>query len=329
VGSRRDWSTEIDIVVDQMTRYYVFPDVAEQVCRLLRRRLADGAYRELADEEALADVVTADMQSANGDQHLFLQYSAQEIPDEQENTVDTGRLRAQQAALTGHGFAKVERLPGNVGMVDIRKFYDPPVAGAGAAAVAAMNLVASADVLLIDLRRNRGGEPDMLTLLCSFLVDERTQLSTLYFPADDRALQYWTAPFVPGPIFGGSKPIYVLTSSHTVSGGEGMSYDLQQGGRATLVGETTAGAANFHYPYRVSAHLLSGVPSGYPINPVSGTNWEGVGVQPDVPVPAGQAFETAYTLALEHVLGLGGSGARGDVVAEARQALAELASARS
>jgi C-terminal processing protease CtpA/Prc len=320
----RDWSAEINALVAQLTRYYVVPEVAEHVCQVLRRRLADGAYRGLADEEALADVVTADMQSVNGDQHLFLQHTRQEMPEQQDPTVDIGSLRAQQAELTGLGFAKVERLPGNVGLLDIRKFYDPAVAGAGTAAVAAMNLVASADVLLLDLRANMGGEPDMLTLLCSFLVDERTQLSSLHFPAENRTLQYWTAPFVPGPTFGGSKPIYVLTSRHTVSGGEGMSYDLQQCKRATLVGETTVGAANFHYPYRVSAHLLSGVPSGYPVNPVSGANWEGVGVRPDIPVPAEKAFDTAYTLALEHVVDLGEEGARRDVSAQAKQALADL-----
>jgi C-terminal processing protease CtpA/Prc len=324
VDSGRDWSAEIDILVGQLTKYYIFPDVAEQVCQVLRRRLAGGAYRGLADEETLADVVSTDMQSVNGDKHLFLQYSAPEIAEQQEPTVDTGRLRAQQAVLTGHGIARIERLPGNIALLDIRKFHDPAVAGAGGAVVAAMNLVAGADALLIDLRHNKGGEPDMVTLVCSYLVDERTQLSSLHFPADNRTLQYWTSPFVPGPVYGGGKPIYVLISKNTVSGGEGMSYDLQQHGRATLVGETTVGAANFHYPYRVSAHLLSGVPSGYPVNPVSGTNWEGVGVRPDIPVPAEQAFETAYKLALQHVLDLGEEGARRDIVAHARRSLAEL-----
>lgn len=324
MGSARDWSTEIDTLVAHVRTYYVFPDVAERVCQLLRRRLGDGAYRNLADEKALADVVTADLQSVNGDQHLFLQHTAQELPEQAAPTVDSGRLRAEQAALTGHGFARVERLPGNVGLLEIRNLYEPTLAGAGTAAAAAMNLVASGDVLLIDLRGNTGGEPEMVALLCSFLFDKRTQLSTLYFPAEDASLQYWTAPFVPGPTFGGSKPIYVLTSERTFSGGEGMSYDLQQCRRATLVGETTAGAANFHYPYRVSAHLLSAVPSGYPVNPVSGTCWEGVGVRPHVPTSAERAFPTAYRLALHHVLGLGAEGARRAVTQQARQALTEL-----
>jgi C-terminal processing protease CtpA/Prc len=324
MSNGRDWSAEIEILAGQLTGHYVFPDVAEQVGRLLRRRLAGGAYRDLADEAALEGVVTRDMQSVNGDRHLSIQHSEQEIPREQDLVVDTGRLRAEQAMLTGHGFARIERLPGNVGLLDIRKFYEPSVAGAGAAATAAMQLIATADALLMDLRRNGGGEPEMVALVAGFLFDERTHLVDLYFPAADTTLQYWTAPFVPGPVFGGSKPVYVLTSARTVSGGEGMSYQLQQCKRATLVGETTMGAANFHYPYRVSAHLMSTVPSGYPVDPVSGGHWEGTGVQPDIPVPAERALDTAYQLALEHVLGLGEHGARRRIAADARQALAGL-----
>jgi C-terminal processing protease CtpA/Prc len=324
MSSEQDWSAEIGILIAQLAGHYVFPDVAEQVGQVLRQRLADGAYRNLADEAALASVATRDMQSVNGDKHLGVQYSAQEIPRQQDLVVDTGVLRAERAMLTGHGFARIERLPGNVAVLDIRKFYEPSVAGAGAAAVDAMHLMATADVLLIDLRRNGGGEPDMVMLVSGFLFDERTHLVDLYFPAAGTTLQYWSAPFVPGPVFGGSKPVYVLISNSTVSGGEGMSYQLQQSKRATLVGETTRGAANFHYPYRVSAHLMSTIPSGYPVDPVSGGHWEGTGVQPDIPVPADRALDTAYRLALEHVLGLGEQGARRRIAADARQALAEL-----
>jgi len=324
MSNGRDWSAEIEILAGQLTEHYVFPDVAEQVGRLLRERLAGGAYRDLADEAALESVVTRDLQSVNGDKHLSIQHSEQEIPRKQDPVVDTGRLRAERAMLTGHGFARIERKPGNVGLLDIREFNEPSVAGAGDTAIAAMHLIASADALLIDLRRNSGGEPDMVALVSGFLFDERTHLVDLYFPAAGRTIQYWTAPFVPGPVFGGSKPVYVLTSARTVSGGEGMSYQLQQCKRATLVGETTMGAANFHYPYRVSAHLMSTVPSGYPVDPVSGGHWEGTGVRPDIPVPADRALDTAYRLALEHVLGLGEHGARRQIAAAARQALAEL-----
>jgi C-terminal processing protease CtpA/Prc len=275
----------------------------------------------------LARVVTADMQAVNRDRHLFLEFSAQEVPVRADGLVDSASLRAEQAVLAGHGFARIERLAGNVGLIDIRKFYDPGVAGAGAAAVAAMSLVASADALIIDLRRNLGGEPEMVALVSSFLFDSRTHLVDLEFPGERRTVQYWTDAFVPEPTFGGTKPVIVLTSERTVSGGEGMSYQLQQSRRATVVGDRTAGAANFHYPRRVGPHLISGVPSGYPVDPHSGGNWEGVGVQPDVPIPAEQALAAAYERALEGVLDLGADGARAAINADAHQALIEQRSA--
>jgi C-terminal processing protease CtpA/Prc len=162
----------------------------------------------------------------------------------------------------------------------------------------------------------------MVMLTLSYLFDRRTELTALYFPAEQKTIQLWTS-HVPGPKYGGTKPIWVLISPKTASGAEAFAYDLQQHGRATLVGEKTAGAGNFHYPRRVSEHFLSAVPSGYPVNPISGTGWERVGVQPDLAMPADQAYDAAYRLALHHVLTLGESGARRRVADDARAALAE------
>lgn len=317
-----DRSPEIEALVDQLTSFYVFPDIAEQVCDVLRLRLAEGAYRGQADDEAFAAAVTADLQSVNGDKHLRLLFSVDEIPDDGGTEVfDLDRYRAE-AELAAHGFAKVERLPGNVGLLDIRQLFAAEVSGA--AAVAAMNLVAGADALVIDLRRNGGGDPAMVALLCGYLFDESVHLNDLYFRPDDSTTQYWTQPFVPGPSFGGSKPVYVLTSADTFSGAEELSYNLQQLKRATLIGETTKGGAHPGSRYRVGPHLKSAVPSGRAINPVSGTNWEAVGVQPDVPVPADEAFEEAYRRALTHVLTLGSEGPRRPIAAAATEALSGL-----
>jgi hypothetical protein len=325
--SSHDWSPELEVLIGHLAKYYVEPDVAERVSDRLRER-AD-AYADL-DPAAFADAVSDDMLAVSGDQHLFLQYVEQGIPEVGESTMDTvdeadlvddAALRAERATLSGHGFARVERLPGNVGLLDIRNFYDPAVAGAGEAAVAAMTLVAGADALIIDLRQNSGGEPDMVILTMSYLFDKRTELTSVYFPAERKTIQGWTA-YAPGPRYGGTKPIWVLISPKTASGAEAFAYDLQQYGRATLVGEKTAGAGNFHYPRRVSAYFLSAVPSGYPVNPVSGTGWERVGVQPDLAMPAEEAYDEAYRRALEHVLTLGESGARRRVADAARAAFA-------
>jgi C-terminal processing protease CtpA/Prc len=183
-----------------------------------------------------------------------------------------------------------------------------------------MNLLAHTDALIIDLRRCRGGDPAMVALLCSYLFDDDVHLNDLYHRADDSTAQFWTSPYVPGSRFGGTKPLYVLTSSTTFSGAEELTYNLQQRRRATVIGETTRGGAHPVRAYRVDAHLRATVPIARAINPVSGTNWEGTGVTPDVEVPAEGAFEVAYRGALEHVLALGADGVRRAVHAEAQEA---------
>jgi hypothetical protein len=323
-----DWSAIVDILIDQLDTYYIDADVARRVATVLGHRLADGSYAHLADDESFAAAVTEHTVAASGDQHLRLRYSVTPLPILETAVVPASGRHPDEAALAGHGFARAERLPGNVGLVDIRQFW--PAAISGHAAVAAMNLIADTDALLIDLRRCPGGEPDMVALVASYVFDERVQLSSIHFPAEDRTIQWWTDPFVPGRIYGGTKPVYVLLSSRSYSAAEGFSYDLQQYGRAVLIGEPTAtGVSYFDYRYRVNEHLMFSVPSGYPVNPVSRRGWAPEGVQPDILVDAARARETAYALALRHVTSLGSHGARHRVADEAARVLAELESPQS
>lgn len=318
---RRDWASEVEALVDLLETYYLVPDIAARVGRRLRERLAAGAYAGLDDDRSFAQAVTDDAIAVSGDLHLRLRYSVAELAIATGTVVPDSGRRPTEARLNGHGFVRVERLPGNIGHLDIRRFY--PASMSRPAAVAAMHLVADTDVLLVDLRRCGGGEPDMVALVCSFLFDDPMPLSALHFPAEDRTLEFATHP-VPEPTFGGHKPLILVTSAESISAAEGMTYDLQQHGRATVVGERTAGAANFDYRYRVGPHLMFSVPSGYPVNPVTGHNWEARGVAPDIAVTAASAWAVAYRLALEHALTLGFDGHRQAVYDEAQRALAEL-----
>jgi hypothetical protein len=319
-------SNDIAGVTDQVARlvdaHYVFPDVGARIARLLATRSADGRYARIADPAALAALVTEDLQSVNGDKHLRLLHSIDEIPDGDDEAEQIAAL-TREAALACGGVARVERLLGNVGNLDLRPLLFPP-SMAGGAMVAAMNLVATTDVLIIDARGCRGGDPAMLALLCSYLFDEPVHLDTLVERAGGRSTQTWTLPYVPGPRFGGTRPVYVLTAGATFSGGEALAYDLQQHGRATVVGERTGGGAHPRRAFRVHPHLQATVPVARAVHPVSGTNWEGTGVTPDVEVPAADAFRTAYARALDHVIGLGDGDGRRQTAEEARRARDDL-----
>jgi Peptidase family S41/N-terminal domain of Peptidase_S41 in eukaryotic IRBP len=310
-------------LAELVAAHYVFPDVGATLARLLAERQAAGRYAPAADKASLAELVTEDLQAVNGDKHLRLIYSAEEVPEESDESAELAAL-ARYAELHCDGIAGVRRLDGNIGYLQLRPVLFPPLI-AGPAATAAMSLVAQADVLIVDVRQCLGGDPEMVALLCSYLFDESVHLTDMYEREGGRTRQSWTLPYTPGRRFGGAKPVYVLTSATTFSGAEEFSYDLQQLGRATVVGERTRGGAHPRQGFRLSAHLQATIPVARAINPVSGTNWEGSGVVPDIEVAADDAFAAAYRRALDYVLGVGDEGLRAEIAAEARRSIGGLA----
>ncbi|WP_189236315.1 hypothetical protein [Planomonospora parontospora] len=148
-----DRSLLVDILCDQLQEYYVFPDVAGEIADVLRERLARGRHTGLDDED-FAEAVTEDLRSVNGDKHLGVRHSPDAIPGQEAAECFDADLYRAEARLGGYGFARVERLDGNVGHLDTREMVSPEIAGP--AAVAAMNLVAPTDALIVDVRRNDG-----------------------------------------------------------------------------------------------------------------------------------------------------------------------------
>jgi C-terminal processing protease CtpA/Prc len=208
----------------------------------------------------------------------------------------------QKAKLDNYGFHKVERLPGNVGYIEIR-YFTRPSWGSGDTAVAAMNFLANVNALIFDLRKCRGGNPGMVALISSFLLgeDEPIHINSLYWREEDFTQQYWTLPYVPGKQFD-NIPIYVLTSKETFSAGEEFAYNLKALQLATLVGEATGGGAHPGSPYRIHPHFEVFIPVGRAINPITNQNWEGVGVLPDIPTSEEEALQIAYSMALKSII---------------------------
>ncbi|MBB5872362.1 hypothetical protein F4553_005796 [Allocatelliglobosispora scoriae] len=311
---------KVSRVIDLVQEHYVFPEIAAEVTGLLRTRLAEGSYTGLADD-ALAIAITRDLQSANGDKHLRLLHHTDPVPESRgDDESDLTEMRTW-ADLTAHGVARAERLPGNVGYLDIQPILFPTAVAADAIA-AAMTLVAPADALIIDLRGCLGGEVSMTSYFCAFLLGaEPVELSGIFEAATGRVRQLWTPAHVPGRRFGATKPLWLLTSGTTFSGGEAVAYDLQQLGRAVIVGDRTRGGAHPREGFRVAEFLEATIPVARSVSPITGTNWEGTGVTPDVECPADQALEVAYRAALNHVVELGGENGRRQVLDEARAAL--------
>jgi C-terminal processing protease CtpA/Prc len=211
---------------------------------------------------------------------------------------DEARMRTE-LERDNCAFEKVERLPSNIGYLKFNAFLDPAICVP--TAMAAMNFLGNVDAIIFDLRANGGGDPKMIAFISTYLFGEPTHLNDLYNRKEDSTTQYWTMPYVPGKKLTG-KPVFVLTSKRTFSGAEEFSYNLKNLKRATIIGETTGGGAHPVSGHRVDDHFMIGVPFAKAVNPISKTNWEGTGVEPDVKVPANEALDVAKKMAAEQVM---------------------------
>lgn len=292
----------IEILTRQLQANYVFPDVAKQLATAIAGKQAKGVYASADTADSFAKALTNDLRDIGKDGHFVVGYAPDFHPPAAHATVPSNTELAQQrqeVASSGFGIQRLERLPGNVGYLEIRQFG--PTEMVGAAYSSAMTLLSGTDALIIDLRRNGGGEPNSVAYLLSYFFaegDER-HLNDIYTRTDNTTRQYWTNPSVRAHYV---KPVYVLTSARTFSGGEECAYDFQTQKRATLVGETTGGGANPGDPVALGHGFAAFIPSGRAINPVTHTNWEHVGVKPDIAVAAANAQQTAYVAILQTLL---------------------------
>jgi C-terminal processing protease CtpA/Prc len=272
----------VEAAIATLERSYVYPEVARRMAEMLRERA--GEYATIEGAGPLARKLTDDLQGLSRDKHLRV--FAGDLP----------AARAHHAPPANQGFGKVERLPGNIGYVEVSSFLGRGPEAARAAAEA-MSAVADADALIFDVRRNGGGNPETVAMLSSYLFEAPVHLNSLYWREGDRTDEFWTSRTVQGRHFGQSKPVFVLTSKRTFSGAEEFSYNLKNLKRATLVGETTGGGAHPGAIRRLTDRFSMFVPTGRAVSPITGTNWEGTGVAPDVEVPAEEALKKALELA--------------------------------
>jgi hypothetical protein len=292
----------IEALAKQLQSNYVFPDVANQLSATLARKLAKGDYAAANTANAFAEALTHDLKELGKDSHFRVAFDPDfHAPPTQDAVAAKAEIEQVRQDVMGSSFGiqRVERLPGNVGYLEVRQFG--PTELVSSAFASAMVLLSGTDALILDLRRNGGGEPTSVAFLLShfFAEGDERHLNDLYFRHDNITRQYWTSPSV-GVHY--TKPVYVLTSPRTFSGGEECAYDLQTQKRATLVGETTGGGANPGDPVELARGFAAFIPNGRAINPVTHTNWEHVGVKPDIAVPAAKAQQTAYVAVLKTLL---------------------------
>lgn len=288
----------IEAIIHILDTSYIDAEKARQLAPVLRQADLDKG----TSGEAFARNVTQIMQDLTKDSHLRLMYSAEPVPEQRGAKPSATDVAQRQALLRKENFGieRVERLPGNIGYLKTGFFAS---AGDSAPFIgAAMTLLSNTDTLIIDLRDNDGGSTDGVPLLASYLFDERVHIADLYRREGNVIEQQWTSLAVPGTRFGSEKDVYLLTSKSTFSAAEGLAFALRNKKRVTIVGETTRGGAHPARIKTIDAHFRLMVPTSTARDPVTLKDWEGVGVAPDLAVPAAQALTRTQLLILEKSL---------------------------
>jgi C-terminal processing protease CtpA/Prc len=256
------------------------------------------AYLKIDDPLAFATAVTADLYGVAHDKHIRLQYSDDVLAmnTEKPSAADIKRV-VQMFASRNYGVLGATRLGGNIGYLHLGNFG--PMPDSKQAIDAAMMMVAHTDALVIDIRHNGGGDPDSLDYIMGYFYSKPVELTSIVMEQDGKmeTIRQFSAAKVSGRRYLG-KPLYVLTDNMTFSCAEQFAYDIKSLHRALLIGATTGGGANPGNFFRLSDHFSIFVPFGYSRNPYTKTNWEGVGVTPDIATTPDAALVEGYRRAL-------------------------------
>ena len=211
---------------EKLKANYIFADVADKIAKELSAKLTGGTYDTDKTVGDFAKALTRDLREIGDDKHFGVRYDANFKESPHDNgPPDADELERMKAdvARNGAGIVKVERLPGNVGYLDIRGFA--PADFVASTYASALNLMAGTEAMIVDLRRNGGGDPSAVATLMSYFFAEgdSRHLNDLHWRAENRTQEFWTIP-VQGPRY--MRPVYVLVSPRTFSGGEECAYDF-------------------------------------------------------------------------------------------------------
>ena len=280
----------IDAAATALRDRYVFPGPGNEAATAIQDHLDNGDYAALDQGLDFAERLTDDLQEVTDDRHLRLVFHPPVPPGQTPHQPPDAP--PPPGAAAPHGLSRVDTIEDDVGLIAIREFA-PPNQDTVSAVAEAMGQVADTDALVFDLRDTLGGSPGTVALWCSYLLGpEPVDLDTFRGRDGEVQQRLTTRPDVDGPRYT-DREVFLLTSQDTFSGGEHFAYDLKHLDRATIVGQTTAGAANVIRPTPLTDTFDLALPETRPVNAVTGTNWEGTGVTPHITVPAEQALETA------------------------------------
>jgi len=288
----------IDTLSKALIANYVFTDKARLMSKYLYGQLAKGAYRNIKDPRVFADTISDDLQTACPDQHIHFDFNpsvpqtrpgGQPAPDRYMDSLEKANLLANNFAFTAS-----DVLSGNVGYVKFTGFM--PVSPAAKETItAAFRFVQHTQALIIDLRENHGGNEAMIKQIESYFFPEKTRMNDVITPGKRDTAKGWTDPTATDGLVM-RMPVFILTSTNTFSAGENFAYAMQAAKRAVIAGEKTAGASHFTDRFFLGHGFMAGIPNARAYNIHTGTEWEGVGVIPDIALKADTSLDAITSI---------------------------------
>lgn len=296
----------VDRLAAEIELKYVFPELGVSIAKQLRARSEKGNYASIKHPLEFATQLTKDTQEIARDKHLNVFYypASQNEDREKKPSIDKGVSKVDEQPSEvemekrrneaikyykklNYGVRRVEHLDGNIGYLDLFMFGDLGFVHKGI--TAALVLVEGSDAMIIDLRDNTGGSPETVELIVSHFVQRPTHIMDNYRRDDNSIRQSWTRSNLSVPVYDSRKMVYILTSQKTFSAAEDLAYTMQALKRAKIVGETTGGGAHAGVRYSLDENFTAFIPNQRSISPITKSNWEGIGVIPDLPVDASKA----------------------------------------
>lgn len=306
--SKKEIALTIDSINRKLNKNYVFPEMATKMTKIVNANLKTGKYNAITNPSDLARQLTSDLQETSKDKHLMVVYNPAVIArenaltdqDRKNEEAEWAKELANNLKRDNYGFKELKILEGNIGYLELREFVDPKYGRETLAT--AMQFLENTDAIIIDLRKNDGGSPEMVQLLASyfFASEPVTHLANHYNRPKNELTKSMTLSTVTG-VRRPKTALYILTSSKTFSAAEAFSYQLKHLKRAVIVGEKTAGGAHLTGSVIATDKFYVRIPQGRTTSPVTNSNWEGVGVMPDIEVSAEEALKVAQTKALEAI----------------------------
>lgn len=292
----------IDSLSKSLNKNYVFPEKAKNISIYLQAQSKSNVYAAFKNNpDKLAEKIEADINIIHRDPHMHIQYDLGFVQqDERQPSEEEIRQDKKFWKENNYSFKKLEILPGNIGYFPLEGFMDD-IESAKPTIYSAMKFLSNTSAMIIDLRENRGGSPEMVSQIESYFFKVKTHMNDIISRTTNDTTLFYADP-AKADSLNLSMPVYILTSHNTFSAAEDFSYAMQMEKRAIIVGEITGGGAHPQMPFSVGQGFVVSLPFARSLNPITKTDWEGAGVIPDFKVEASKAFLKAQELIFKEKL---------------------------